>query len=470
MYFTSNAVGANHIWRQRFPDGKPEQFTAGPTEEQGIAMAPDGRSFVTAVSLQGASLWLHDSTGERQISVEGNAATPKFTSDGSRLLYRLVREQPNEFDQYRDLGEVIVADLKSGRSEPLVRGFQVVSFDTKRSRKNRKSEKQGKGSPQKATQVASSPKTITPIAVDPPSRVADGAVPRGTIVESEIELSAGRRGKPVVRWLAVAAVALASIYLVSPRGDSNVTTIVPAIRTSTKSGRTTPPVVETAPVASAPTESIAQTPQPLPIVPDSPKPAPWPVAVKVPAPKKSVDRVAAPTPGSTATVSRKAAAPVQTPADGPSTGKKLPKPEPGPSAPTAIETAVVPPPVTSVPSAHDTNAAGVEALSDSAPTTKVEPGKLIPIDEADTLPVPLTHRSPFYSTEAIQMRVSGTVSMNVLINDHGTVDQVVLVTGVAGGDVNDAAIRAAKSWTYRPATKSGVPVKVWRSEQVVVKP
>jgi TonB family protein len=115
----------------------------------------------------------------------------------------------------------------------------------------------------------------------------------------------------------------------------------------------------------------------------------------------------------------------------------------------------------------------VEAIPDSPsapPTTKLQRGQLIPIDEADTLPVPLTHRSPFYSTEAIQNRITGTVIMNVLVNDHGTVDQVVLVTGVTGGDVNDAAIRAAKSWTYRPATKNGVPVKVWRSERVVVKP
>jgi Tol biopolymer transport system component len=132
MYFTSNAVGANHIWRQRFPDGKPGQITAGPTEEEGIAMAPDGRSFVTAVSLQGASLWLHDSSGDRQISLEGNAATQVFTPDGAKLLYRIVKEQPNEFAFYRDLGEVMVADLKSGRSEPLVRGFQVLNFDISR--------------------------------------------------------------------------------------------------------------------------------------------------------------------------------------------------------------------------------------------------------------------------------------------------------------------------------------------------
>ena len=129
MYFTSNAVGANHIWRQRFPDGKPVQITGGPTEEEGIAMAPDGRSFVTAVSLQSASLWLHDDNGERQISSEGNAGSPAFTPDGARLLYRVVKEQPNEFQYYRDLGEVMITDLKSGRSEPLAPGFPVLTFD-----------------------------------------------------------------------------------------------------------------------------------------------------------------------------------------------------------------------------------------------------------------------------------------------------------------------------------------------------
>src|SRR5260370_31192835 len=44
MYFTSNAVGANHIWRQRFPDGQPEQFTSGPTAQEGLAIAPDRMS------------------------------------------------------------------------------------------------------------------------------------------------------------------------------------------------------------------------------------------------------------------------------------------------------------------------------------------------------------------------------------------------------------------------------------------
>ena len=128
MYFNSNAVEGIHIWRQRFPS-EPEQVTSGPTEEEGIAMAPDGRSFITAVALQNTALWIHDVNGERQISLEGNAADPRFTPDGKKLLYRVVREAPVESGWYRDAGEVRIADLGTGRSEPVVRGFQVFNYD-----------------------------------------------------------------------------------------------------------------------------------------------------------------------------------------------------------------------------------------------------------------------------------------------------------------------------------------------------
>jgi len=108
MYFTANPGGVNHIW---FPYGQPEQITSGPTEEEGIAMAPDGRSFVTAVTLQNISLWVHDAKGERQISLEGNATSPKFTPDGRKLCYLIVREGTDEFAWYRNPGELRIADL-----------------------------------------------------------------------------------------------------------------------------------------------------------------------------------------------------------------------------------------------------------------------------------------------------------------------------------------------------------------------
>lgn len=129
MYFTSDFGGLNHIWRQRFPDGQPQQITSGPTEEEGIAMAPDGRSFVTAVSLKNVSLWLHDARGARQISLEGNAAEAKFAPDGKKLCYRIVKKTPNFFQFSKSEGEVGVADMESGRSAPLASGLQTFAYD-----------------------------------------------------------------------------------------------------------------------------------------------------------------------------------------------------------------------------------------------------------------------------------------------------------------------------------------------------
>src|SRR5208282_5409812 len=60
-----------HIWRQRFPAGQPEQVTSNnTTEEEGIAMAPDGKSFITSVGTHDSMVWIHDQRGEQSISSE----------------------------------------------------------------------------------------------------------------------------------------------------------------------------------------------------------------------------------------------------------------------------------------------------------------------------------------------------------------------------------------------------------------
>ena len=56
MYLSANTGDGYHIWRQRFPDGTPEQVTSGATEEQGLSFAPDGRSFVTSVGQSQSTL------------------------------------------------------------------------------------------------------------------------------------------------------------------------------------------------------------------------------------------------------------------------------------------------------------------------------------------------------------------------------------------------------------------------------
>jgi Tol biopolymer transport system component len=122
LYVSSAAGGAFHVWRQRFPDGRPEQVTAGPTEEEGIAMAPDGRSFVTAVGLRQSAMWVHDSRGERQVSVEGYARDARFTADGKKLLYRILKGT----EAVSDPGELRVLDVESGRTESLLSSVAAI--------------------------------------------------------------------------------------------------------------------------------------------------------------------------------------------------------------------------------------------------------------------------------------------------------------------------------------------------------
>jgi serine/threonine protein kinase len=128
MYFSSNAGNAFHAWRQRFSASDtlepPEQITSGPTEEEGLTIAPDGRSFITAVGMTRRSVWVHDSRGERAVSLEGYALNPTFTPDGKKLVY-FVTEGASAHR-----GELWIADLDTGLNERLLPGFSVGTGGT----------------------------------------------------------------------------------------------------------------------------------------------------------------------------------------------------------------------------------------------------------------------------------------------------------------------------------------------------
>ena len=67
MYFAVAASGESHLWRQRFPDGAPEQITFGITnDERGVVADPDGRSLITSIGAIQGTVWYHDDRGDRQ--------------------------------------------------------------------------------------------------------------------------------------------------------------------------------------------------------------------------------------------------------------------------------------------------------------------------------------------------------------------------------------------------------------------
>jgi eukaryotic-like serine/threonine-protein kinase len=120
MYMSSNKGGHYHIWRQRFGKTEAEQVTNGPTEEEGIAMERDGKSFLTSVGMTSASVWVHDGKEERQVSPEGTTFKSTLTGDGTKLFYLKRQEGSNQ-------AELWITDLTNWKSERVLPGYTIES-------------------------------------------------------------------------------------------------------------------------------------------------------------------------------------------------------------------------------------------------------------------------------------------------------------------------------------------------------
>ena len=127
MYFTVDTRDSGfHIWRQRFPDGQPQQLTpSGASEEEGLAVALDGKSLITASGTQESSVWLYDEkNGPRPITREGFALLPVLSPDGKRVYY--LRRTPNSHSYFG--GELWMSDVASGVAQHLFEGLVLKHF------------------------------------------------------------------------------------------------------------------------------------------------------------------------------------------------------------------------------------------------------------------------------------------------------------------------------------------------------
>jgi len=115
-----------HVWRQRYPNGTPEQVTPyGVSEEEGLAMMPDGKSFIVAAGTQRSSIWLLDEkTGDKQITSEGFAFAPALSPDGTKVYY--LRRAPGTHSYIN--GELWVSDVESGAAQRLFPGLTLTQF------------------------------------------------------------------------------------------------------------------------------------------------------------------------------------------------------------------------------------------------------------------------------------------------------------------------------------------------------
>jgi len=183
-----------------------------------------------------------------------------------------------------------------------------------------------------------------------------------------------------------------------------------------------------------------------------------------------------------------------TPAEKP-TPEKAPAPTPAPAAsePKATE----PAPGETQPSALATALGQTPAPADSAPPPPAEPPATRPeprreparvtppatpprpaVKEGDLVqpgpdvraPVLVSIDRPEYPPMARRMKVEGTVIMSLLVDEKGQVLDVRLESGVTQNvGINEAALAAARSSKFRPATKDGVRVKMWYQLKVPFK-
>jgi serine/threonine protein kinase len=132
VYFGAEVDGHHHLWRQRFPDGQPEQITSGPTEEDGVAVAADGRSLITSIGMRQSAVWIHDARGDRPLSSQGDVPDPErnglagsfpiFSRDGKSLFY-VKSESPDAPT------ELWRTDVASERNEKAFPGISMLEFD-----------------------------------------------------------------------------------------------------------------------------------------------------------------------------------------------------------------------------------------------------------------------------------------------------------------------------------------------------
>jgi TonB family protein len=121
-----------------------------------------------------------------------------------------------------------------------------------------------------------------------------------------------------------------------------------------------------------------------------------------------------------------------------------------------------PPPPTAAP-------APVRAAAPAEPELKR--GDLVGPGPGVTEPAMLSKLNVNYPPIARQQRVSGRVVVLVLVDEDGRVADSKLQQGLpAQSGINDAVMDAVKRAKYRPASKNGIPVKMWRPVVVDVKP
>ena len=141
-------------------------------------------------------------------------------------------------------------------------------------------------------------------------------------------------------------------------------------------------------------------------------------------------------------------------------------PEPPSAAPQAAAPAAAQVEPTALPTAPPATRAPAPA---PAPPSAVRRGDLVDVADTDVEAI-LTPKAA-YPPLARRQRIGGVVILRALIDENGTVQEVQVLRGVKPDlGLDAAATSAVRAWRFRPATKDGVPVKLWKTITIPFQP
>ena len=98
-------------------------------------------------------------------------------------------------------------------------------------------------------------------------------------------------------------------------------------------------------------------------------------------------------------------------------------------------------------------AAGIPGLA--TPTST--PAAAAPEESKTTPPILLSHAEPEYTAEARQLKIQGDVILRVTITTNGQMVVHNVIRGLGHG-LDEAAMKSAPTYKFRPATQNGQPV------------
>ncbi len=107
-------------------------------------------------------------------------------------------------------------------------------------------------------------------------------------------------------------------------------------------------------------------------------------------------------------------------------------------------------------------AASQEPAAEAPEAPRIKVGQLVEPGPGVVAPSLVSYNKPEYPPQARRLRVEGIVEVAVLVDENGAVSQARVTKPISQNvGLNEAALAAAKTARFRPATKDGVRVKVW---------